>query len=42
MFMKNLKDNQLDEDSILLAPTLSSMLTDYNLDEYLDSIIKKY
>jgi len=38
---ENLKSNKLDEDSILLAPTLSSMLKDFNLDEYLDSIIKE-
>ncbi len=29
------------EDSVLLAPTISSMFGDYNLDEYLDSIIDK-
>ena len=38
---KKLKNNEFDEDSILLAPTLSSMLKNFNLDEYLDSIIKE-
>jgi len=38
---EKLKNNELDEDSILLAPTLSSMLIDFNLDEYLDPIIKE-
>ena len=36
---KNLKKNNLVEESILLAPTLSSMLTDYNLDKFVDSMI---
>ena len=36
---EKLKNEKSDEDSILLAPTLSSMLNDYNLDEYLESII---
>tara|TARA_B110000971_G_scaffold220684_1_gene265020 strand:- start:5364 stop:6536 length:1173 start_codon:yes stop_codon:yes gene_type:complete len=36
---KNLKENNSVEESILLAPTLSSMLTDYNLDKFVDSII---
>ena len=38
---KNLKENNLPEESILLAPTLSSMLTDYNLDKFVDSIIEE-
>ena len=38
---KKLKNDEFDEDSILLAPTLSSMLKNFNLDEYLDSIIKE-
>ena len=36
---KNLKENNSVEESILLAPTLSSMLTDYNLDKFVDSMI---
>ena len=40
VYQKLKNDNRI-EDSVLLAPTLSSMLTDYNLDEYLDSIIKE-
>jgi prefoldin subunit 5 len=38
---KNLKENNSPEESILLAPTLSSMLTDYNLDKFVDSIIEE-
>ena len=38
---QNLKNQNSEEDSILLAPTLSSMLSDYNLDEFLDLIIKE-
>ena len=38
---EKLKSNKFDEDSVLLAPTLSSMLKDYNLDEFLDPIIKE-
>ena len=38
---KNLKENNLVEESILLAPTLSSMLIDYNLDKSVDSIIEE-
>ena len=38
---KNLKENNSVEESILLAPTLSSMLTDYNLDKFVDSIIEE-
>ena len=38
---KNLKENNLAEESILLAPTLSSMLIDYNLDKFVDSIIEE-
>ena len=36
---KKIKNDKSTENSILLAPTLSSMLKDYNLDEDLDSII---
>jgi len=38
---QNLKDDDSIEDSILLAPTLSSMLTDYNMDKFLDSLIEE-
>ena len=38
---QNLKDINSTEESILLAPTLSSMLADYNLDKFLDSIIEE-
>jgi|TARA_B110000971_G_scaffold66303_1_gene67988 hypothetical protein len=38
---QKLKKDILIEDSILLAPTLSSMYEEYNLDEYLVSIIEK-
>ena len=38
---QNLKDNNSTEDSILLAPTLSSMLTDYNMNNFLDSLIEE-
>ena len=38
---QNLKNSNSIEDSILLAPTLSSMLIDYNLDRFLDSMIKE-
>ena len=38
---KKLNNDKLDEDSVLLAPTLSTMLKNYNLDEFLDSIIKE-
>jgi len=38
---QNLKDDDSIEDSILLAPTLSSMLTDYNLNKFLDSLIEE-
>tara|TARA_Y100001970_G_C14189501_1_gene834498 strand:+ start:748 stop:1908 length:1161 start_codon:yes stop_codon:yes gene_type:complete len=38
---KKLNNDQISEDSVLLAPTLSSMLKDYNLDEFLDRIIKE-
>jgi hypothetical protein len=38
---EKLKINDLEEDSILLAPTLSIALKDFNLDDYLDSIIKE-
>ena len=38
---EKLKNNKSVENSILLAPTLSSMLKDYNLDEDLDSIINR-
>ena len=38
---EKLKSDKSVENSILLAPTLSSMLKDYNLDEDLDSIIKE-
>jgi hypothetical protein len=38
---KNLKENNSAEESILLAPTLSSMLTGYNLDKFVDSIIEE-
>jgi len=38
---RKLRNSSLSEDSILLAPTLSSMLTDYNLDEFLDTIIEE-
>lgn len=38
---EKLKNNPSEEDTILLAPTLSSMLTEYNLDEFLDSIINE-
>ena len=38
---EKLKNYKSVENSILLAPTLSSMLKDYNLDEDLDSIIKE-
>ena len=36
---KKLKNNSATEDSILLAPTLSSMLENYNLNNFLESII---
>ncbi len=38
---QNLKKNNSAEESILLAPTLSSLLTDYNLDKFVDSIIEE-
>ena len=38
---QNLKNSNSIEDSILLAPTLSSMLIDYNLDRFLDTIIEE-
>ena len=38
---QNLKNSNLIEDSILLAPTLSSMLIDYNLDRFLDTMIEE-
>ena len=38
---QNLKNSNSIEDSILLAPTLSSMLIDYNLDRFLDAIIEE-
>jgi len=38
---QKLKNSEISEDSILLAPTLSSMLTEYNLYDYLDNIIKE-
>ncbi len=38
---KNLKENNTVEESIMLAPTLSSMLIDYNLDKFVDSIIEE-
>ena len=38
---EKLKINKLEEDSILLAPTLSTTLKDFNLDDYLVSIIKE-
>ena len=38
---QKIKTNNLIEESILLAPTLSSMLKDYNLDEFLDPIISE-
>jgi hypothetical protein len=38
---KKIKNDKSTENSILLAPTLSSMLKDYNLDEDLDSIINR-
>ena len=38
---EKLKKNKLEEDSILLAPTLSTTLRDFNLDDYLDLIIKE-
>ncbi len=36
---KKLQNEKLKEDSILLAPTLSSMLLKFNLDEFLENII---
>ena len=38
---KQINKENLKEDSILLAPTLSSMFKEYNLDEFLDKIIKE-
>jgi len=38
---QNLKNSNSIEDSILLAPTLSSMLIDYNLDKFLDTMIEE-
>ena len=38
---QKLKDNVFKEDSILLAPTLTSTLIDYNLDNYLNLIIQE-
>ena len=38
---QKLKNSSIIEDSILLAPTLSSMLTKYNLDGQIDLIIKE-
>ncbi len=38
---EKLKNDKTEEDSILLAPTLSSMLYEYNLDEVLDSLINE-
>jgi len=38
---KKLKNNYSVEDSVLLAPTLSSMLTSYNLDEFLDPLLNE-
>ena len=38
---QNLKNSNSIEDSILLAPTLSSMLIDYNLDRFLDTMIEE-
>jgi hypothetical protein len=38
---KELKKESPIEDSILIAPTLSSMLLDYNLDNFLDSMIQE-
>lgn len=38
---KNLKEDNTVEESIMLAPTLSSMLIDYNLDKFVDSIIEE-
>ena len=38
---EKLKNDKVEENSILLAPTLSSMLIEYNLDEVLDSIINE-
>ena len=38
---KKLKNDNSVEDSVLLAPTLSSMLTNYNLDEFLDPLINE-
>ena len=38
---KELKKESLIEDSILIAPTLSSMLLDYNLDNFLDKMIQE-
>ena len=38
---KQINKEKFKEDSILLAPTLSSMFKEYNLDEFLDKIIKE-
>tara|TARA_B100002051_G_scaffold264321_1_gene289020 strand:- start:50 stop:1204 length:1155 start_codon:yes stop_codon:yes gene_type:complete len=38
---KKINKEKVKEDSILLAPTLSTMFKEYNLDEFLDKIIKE-
>ncbi len=38
---KKINKEKFKEDSILLAPTLSAMFKEYNLDEFLDKIIKE-
>jgi len=38
---QKLKNTNMKEDSVLLAPTFFSMLTNYNLDEYLNLIINQ-